>query len=206
MDLTMDLVDRFLAELQDGDCAATKPYCRILPASVLSSLMESGAPLPSPAAYLDLLSTEIVVLPLLQGDHWSVTMVFRLNTAATEPATIAFLDTFDSRHHERTIHAQVRTFLSNVHRESRPRRRQPLNVSEVYVKVPFLRDPNDSGISVLLNVQTTLVEYSETRSARERLRIPSSGINLDGLYHRFCDVAEMVPDKRDAMLRTLRCL
>ncbi|EQC29842.1 hypothetical protein SDRG_12389 [Saprolegnia diclina VS20] len=209
MDLTMNLVDRFLSELQDDLCAATKSYCRILPASVLSSLMGSGAPPPSPAAYLDILSTEIVVLPLLQEDHWSVTMVFRLDAATTTPATIAFFDTYDSVHRERTIHTQVRNFLAAVQRTSRPRSDAPLNLLEGFAKVPLQREPHDSGVLMLLYVQTALLAYSRARMQRESLGVPSPGINFDALctwLHRAMGrVPGMVQKKRNAMLATLQC-
>ncbi|KDO25339.1 hypothetical protein SPRG_09164 [Saprolegnia parasitica CBS 223.65] len=209
MDLTTDLVDRFLAKLQDGACAATKPYCRILPASVLSSLMESGALVPSPAAYLDLLSTEIVVLPLLLGGHWSVTMVFRLDAAATETARIAFFDTFDSQHQEHAIHAEVHTFLSNVQHESRPRSRQPLNTSKVNFKVPLQRNPNDSGISMLLYVETALFAYSQVRWARNHGN-KSPDVDFDAmrlLFEQTLTVANLrmpVHKRRQEMLEALR--
>ncbi|EQC28188.1 hypothetical protein SDRG_14012 [Saprolegnia diclina VS20] len=167
MDLAPALVDHYLELLQghthNGICDETKRACRMLPASVLSSLMGSGDPQPSPATYQHLLDAEIIVLPLFYEDHWSVTMVFGLHATANQPPVIVFVDTFDSPHREAAVRTHVADFLIAMHRASRMDETATLALHNAYVKAPFHDNPNDSGLWMLRNVERALGACTNTR-------------------------------------------
>ncbi|KDO17087.1 hypothetical protein SPRG_17499 [Saprolegnia parasitica CBS 223.65] len=212
MDLTPALVDRFLNDLQsrteNGICDVTKQVCRMLPASVLSSLMGSGTPPPLPAAYGGLLSAEIIVLPLFLENHWSVTMVFGLHDATNSPATIVFLDPMDSWHDEIAVRSRVRAFLVKVHKVHRPLAKVKLALKEDYLKVQWQDNLNDSGIWVLLNVHLALCACSEARKIYPTSPYATCFYNVtlghwlrEGVQNAF---GMTVQEKRRAMLETLR--
>ncbi|KDO24903.1 hypothetical protein SPRG_09547 [Saprolegnia parasitica CBS 223.65] len=228
MDLTPALVDRFLNDLrsrtENGICDVTKQVCRILPASVLSSLMGSGTPPPLPAAYGGLLTAEIIVLPLFLEyppnrkcllrcsrccrNHWSVTMVFGLHDATNSPATIVFLDPMDSWHDEIAIRSRVRAFLVKVHKVHRPLAKAKLVLKEDYLKVQWQDHLNDSGIWVLLNVYLALCACSEARKIYPTSPYATCFYNVT-LGHWLCEGVQnafgmTVQEKRRAMLETLR--
>ncbi|KDO24904.1 hypothetical protein SPRG_09548 [Saprolegnia parasitica CBS 223.65] len=213
MDLTPALVDRFLKHLQvsrtkNGICIVTKRVCRILPASVLSSLMGSGTPPPLPAAYGGLLTGEIIVLPLFLENHWSVTMVFGFHNATSSPATIVFFDTFDSQHREAGIRTHVADFLAAVHHTTRSGAKKPLEFHHDYVKVPFQDSPSDSGLWMLRSVELTLRACSATRKISPHSLFATNFYNVT-LEHWICDSVEQardsIQDRRTAMIETLCC-
>ncbi|EQC28185.1 hypothetical protein, variant [Saprolegnia diclina VS20] len=210
MDLTPQLADRFLKQLrgrtQNGICGTTKRACRMLPASVLSSLMGSGDPPPSPASYQYLLEAEIVVLPLFYENHWSVVIVFGLHKAADQPAVIVFFDTFDSRLDEAGVRTHVADFLIAVHRSTRSGAKTTLELHNDHVKVPCQDNPNDSGLWMLRNVERALRACTDTRKVCPPSSFLTNFWNV-ALEHRIrFDVdgaQDTVKDTRRAMLAIL---